>query len=250
MSILKTTGILIKTRKYLEKDKIVTFFTEDFGKIAVRCKGARDPFNHWGHNTEPPNVCWLQLYERNGFYLTTEIKPIFNLFGITQDFKRLIAFEAFAQILEHFQEGSPYSRSFFGLCIAYLQSLNREDTDPVYLSYAFVFDYLKWQGLPILTDHCIFCGELLVPNQEGYSLSYEEGGIVCSSCAREKSFFNPVSSSLILLLQNFHDNRMEESEKRIKVFFQNWEDLDRIVKDYYKCRFNKKLQTYLSLRKM
>jgi DNA repair protein RecO (recombination protein O) len=250
MSIIKTTAILIKARKYKEKDKILTFYSEDMGKIIARCKGARDPLNHWGHNTEPPNICWLALYEKNGFYLVTEMKPIFNLFEITRCFERLLAFEAFVQIIDHFQEGTAFSRSFFELCVLFLTRLNQSMEDPIYLSYAFLFDFLKWQGLPIVPFHCVYCENPYQVQVGNYSISYDEGGIVCPKCARERSLFNPISHEIILFLQALLKNNSVEEEKRMKVFFQNWEDLDRIVKDYYKCRFNKKLQTYMSLKKM
>jgi len=178
------------------------------------------------------------------------MKTIFNLFDITRDFKRLIAFESFVQIIDHFLEGTSYSRSIFGLCVSFLQQLNQQNTDPVYLSYAFLFDYLKWQGLPIQAEICAFCGNPWKENRDGYSIGYEEGGIICPKCAQARSLFNPVTKDLVLLLQDFSKNKLMEEEKRNKVFFQNWEDLDRIVKDYYKCRFNKKLQTFISLKKM
>lgn len=250
MSIVKTTAILIKSRKYKEKDKLLTFYTEEAGKLVARCKGARDPFNHWGHNSEPPNICWLQLYELNGFYLVTEMKPIFNLFGIVKEYERMLAFESFVHLLDHALEMNIPSRSFFGLCLSFLNRLNQASENPRWLAYQFLFDYMKWQGFSIHLDHCVLCRAPVTKHGEMFSLYHREGGLVCPSCAKAKSFFNPISFEMIVALQEFFTRSCSEETKGNKVFFQNWEDLDRIVKEYYQVLFGKELQTYLSLKKM
>ena len=41
MNILKTRGIVLKDYELFEQDKIVTFYTQDFGMLKVVAKGAR-----------------------------------------------------------------------------------------------------------------------------------------------------------------------------------------------------------------
>jgi DNA repair protein RecO len=250
MSIIKTCAILIKSRKYKEKDKLLTFYTEDLGKIVARCKGARDPLNHWGHNSEPPNICWLQLYERAGFYIVTEIKPVFNLFVLSADMNRIIAFETFVGLLDQLVEEHLPSRNFFGTCVSFLTRLNQENSNPAYLSYHLAFDFLTWQGTPVHLSSCVFCQEPYAENREDYSLSYSDGGLVCKSCSQKKNIFNPVSRESILYLLAIMKQCTPTEEERLNVFFQNWEDLDRIVKGYFMCLFSKKLLTYLGLKKL
>ena len=139
MSIVKTSAILIKSRKYKEKDKLVTFLTEDYGKIVAQCKGARDPLNHWGHNTEPPNLCWLQLYERSNFYIVTEMKPITNLFTIISDYQRILAFETMTNLLDMFLDPLIPIREIFALSLSFLKELNSNQSDPHYLSYLYIY---------------------------------------------------------------------------------------------------------------
>jgi recombinational DNA repair protein (RecF pathway) len=131
-----------------------------------------------------------------------------------------------------------------------LTYLNKEENDPLYLSYQFIYSYLVWQGLPIMVEGCIACKEPFEKETKGYSLCYERAGMLCPDCAKQLSVFNPVPTQLILILQEFVKSNPFMERKRMDDFFQNCEDLDRIVKEYYHFLFGKKLVTYNSLKKL
>lgn len=250
MSIVKTSAILIKARKYKEKDKLLTFLTEDFGKVVARCKGARDPLNHWGHNTEPPNLCWLQLFERNSFYIVTEMKPIANLFTIMEDYQRILAFEAMANLLDILLEPGVPLRETFALSLSFLKELNSTKSDPHYLSYLYIFLFLTKQGYPLQMGKCIICSEPFSEANQGYAVSYEEGGIICNQCGKKVSVFNPLTTEFCSFLLGFEKISDFELRNQPIDFFHNKEELDRIVREYFKYRFNRKLLTVISLKKM
>jgi len=250
MSILKTSAILIKARKYKEKDKLLTFLTEDFGKIITQCKGARDPLNHWGHNAEPPNLCWLQLYERNNFYIVTEMKPINNLFSIMQEYPRVLAFETMAHLLDMVLEPGVPLRETFALSLSFLKALNRKESDPFYLSYLYIILFLGKQGYPLQMRRCIVCSEPFSREERGYTVSYEEGGLICSRCRKKVSVYNPLTTEFCSFLQVFGACSDFEVVNQPIDFFHNMEELDRIVREYFRYKFNRKLLTMISLRKL
>src|SRR5438034_10431065 len=66
MPLLKTTGIVLKSRKWGEADRIVTFFSLQYGKIRGVARGARRMKSRFGSALEPFVHCDLVLYEKHG----------------------------------------------------------------------------------------------------------------------------------------------------------------------------------------
>src|SRR5437868_4900245 len=66
MPLLKTAGIVLKSRKWGEADRIVTFFTLKYGKIRGVARGARRMKSRFGSALEPFVHCDLDLFEKHG----------------------------------------------------------------------------------------------------------------------------------------------------------------------------------------
>ena len=62
MSLLKTSGIVIKQVNYGEADRILTILTKDVGKIQVMARGVRRP--------RVPSLASTQLFCYSNFIFT------------------------------------------------------------------------------------------------------------------------------------------------------------------------------------
>ncbi len=74
MALFKTSAIVLKSRKWGEADRIVTFYTARFGKLRGVARGARRLKSRFGSALEPFVHCDLNLFE----------KPNDSLYRITQ----------------------------------------------------------------------------------------------------------------------------------------------------------------------
>ena len=63
-SIVKTEAVVLKSMKYRETSKIITFYTRDFGKVKAIAKGARQPKNKFGSSLEPMSYVLVVLYRK------------------------------------------------------------------------------------------------------------------------------------------------------------------------------------------
>src|SRR2546428_2388687 len=82
MPLLKTPAIVLKSRKWGDADRIVTFFTLKHGKIRGVARGARRMKSRFGGTLEPFIHCDLVLYEKPGDSLyrvsQTDVREAFH----------------------------------------------------------------------------------------------------------------------------------------------------------------------------
>ena len=62
--IVKTDAIVLKSMRFRETSKIVTFYTRRYGKIAAVAKGARETKNKFGAALEPMTGVNLVFYKK------------------------------------------------------------------------------------------------------------------------------------------------------------------------------------------
>ena len=66
MPLVKTQAITLKSLKWGEADRIVTFYAKQLGKIRAVARGARRPKSRMGAALEPLTLCDLNLFEKSG----------------------------------------------------------------------------------------------------------------------------------------------------------------------------------------
>src|SRR2546426_1009405 len=82
MPLLKTPAIVLKSRKWGDADRIVTYFTLKHGKVRGVARGARRMKSRFGGTLEPFVYCDLVLYEKPGDSLyrvsQTDVREAFH----------------------------------------------------------------------------------------------------------------------------------------------------------------------------
>src|SRR3990167_10533762 len=84
---LRTEGVILSRRNYGEADRIVTFFTRDYGKITVLCKGVRRPRSKKAGHLELGNWCKIFVASGKNIDLLTEVelKRAFGIADFTEE---------------------------------------------------------------------------------------------------------------------------------------------------------------------
>ena len=76
MAIYRDQGIVLRTYKLGEADRIVSFMTERHGKVRAVAKGVRKTKSKFGARLEPPTPVDLQLSEGREFDNVTQAESI------------------------------------------------------------------------------------------------------------------------------------------------------------------------------
>src|SRR5918999_4872407 len=98
--LYKDEGIVLKTIKLGEADRIVTFFTRQNGKVRAVAKGVRKTKSRFGGRLEPYTRVELLIYRGRSLDTITQADIIDPFRGLRHDYDRLWSAAALAEIVE------------------------------------------------------------------------------------------------------------------------------------------------------
>jgi DNA repair protein RecO (recombination protein O) len=183
----KTEGIVLRSLRYSEADRILHLYTRDRGRIGAIAKGIRKTKSRFGARLEPLSHVELVLHEGSGELQTvTGVDLIASHHETREDRYRLAAALIGAEaMLKLFGEPEANARAFEALA-RFLDLLDdapvpedpsRPELDPLALSFQLKLLWLSGY-LPHVTA-CVECG-----TPDGLAgFSARAGGAVCGSHA-------------------------------------------------------------------
>ncbi|MEA3020737.1 MAG: repair protein RecO [Actinomycetota bacterium] len=187
MAIYRERGIVLRTIKLGEADKIVTIATEGRGKVRAVAKGVRKTKSRFGARLEPLSHVALLLYEGRQLDTITQVETIDAFRAVREDLDRLTQATVLLEAVDHMgQEGEDNPR----LLQMLLGALRTLEAGPAPLVVpAFFWKLLAQEGFHPLLDECASCGERAdVPGVGGVpqftAFDLEVGGVLCRSCAQ------------------------------------------------------------------
>jgi len=186
MALVKTTAIVLKSRKWGEADRIVTFYTRQLGKIRGVARGARRQKSRFGSTLEPFTLCHLDLFERPGdsLFRISHVDAVQSFQPLREDLALMASAARMVNVVAAVTpDGDPDSRLFDTLEEG-LESL-KSDRDPAYRALLFQIRFLGLTGFRPQTDHCAACGKTRLSADPQFSPT--AGGLVCAICAGHHS---------------------------------------------------------------
>jgi DNA repair protein RecO (recombination protein O) len=197
MPLLKTTAIVLKSRKWGEADRIVTFFTLKRGKLRGVARGARRMKSRFGSALEPFVHCELELFEKHGdsLYRISQA-DIRDSFHTLRDSLESIAAAARLVNLSGAvtADGDAVPRVFHAL----LEGLRAvaESGDASHTAALYELEILRFAGYLPHLDRCTTCQS----KQSGgvWFFSPRSGGTICAACVRREPMKCPVVSPACL----------------------------------------------------
>ena len=177
---LKTEGIVLRSLRYGEADRILHLYTPDRGRVSAIAKGVRKTKSRFGGRLEPFFRLNLVLYEGKSELLTvTSAETVAAHPRLREDARALDgaarACEAVARV---FDDGDPHAGVYHLLA----NQLALLDRDPARASRAnaltFRLKLLLAAGFAPHLAACASCGE----QDHLVGFSGAAGGVVCSAC--------------------------------------------------------------------
>lgn len=177
MRLYRDQGVVLRTIKLGEADRIVTLVTEGRGKVRAVAKGVRKTGSRFGSRLEPCSHVALQLYEGRQLDTITQAETLDHFRAIREDLDRLgrasLLLEAVDQVA---QEGEENVR-LYQMLVGALRSLAASDS-PM-LVPAFFLKLLALEGAQPMLEGCASCG---ADDVDPVAFSPLDGGVVCAGC--------------------------------------------------------------------
>ena len=220
MQQYRDDGIVLRTQKLGEADRIITVLGRHTGRVRAVAKGVRRTKSRFGARLEPFTHVDLMLHPGRSLDVITQAEVI-RPYGdpLAGDYPRYTAGVAMLETAERFTpvEKEPALRQLL-LLIGGLRALVEQEHDSRLVLDAFLLRSLAVAGYAPVLEECARCG---APGNGAARLpafAIPAGGMVCASC-RPPGAASPAAATVTLMLALLRGDweSADRSERRHKV---------------------------------
>ena len=173
MALYRDEGIVLRTYKLGESDRIVSILTRGHGKVRAVAKGVRKTKSRFGSRLEPCSHVQLLFYEGRELDIVTQAETIDHFRPIRDDLDRLTRAVSMLEAADQLGlEGEP-NDPLFQMLLGALKALSNH-SGPMVVP-GFYLKVLALEGFRPVVDVCVECGAA----EELVSFDLESGGMRC-----------------------------------------------------------------------
>ncbi len=193
--IYKDEGVVLKTIKLGEADRIVTLFTRQNGKVRAVAKGIRKTKSRFGARLEPFTRTDLVIYKGRNLDTITQADIVTSFDEIRCDYTKLRAGVALLDVVEKITPERERAFPTYALLIGGLRALaeGRPNVVP-----SFLVKLLSISGYHPQLSSCAGCDQEAVLGAFSPAL----GGAICEMCWRDAGDSIRMSSADIALMSH------------------------------------------------
>jgi DNA repair protein RecO (recombination protein O) len=186
----KTEAIIIKRIKLGEADRIITFYTPDYGKIRAVAKGARRTKSKLGGHVELLTYSSLLIARGRNLDIVTQAQTIETFLPLKTDLGSMSCGLYASELVDSFTEDLDQNVSLFRLFLDTLFRLTIAKNREIVLRY-FELHLVEQVGFRPQLQSCANCNKLLLPVVNFFSAA--QGGVLCPDCSYEEPTAHPLS---------------------------------------------------------
>lgn len=209
MSLYRDTGVVLRTYKLGEADRIVVLLTAEHGKVRAVAKGVRKTKSRFGGRLEPLNHLSLLMYQGRGELDTvSQVDTIDNSGPLMHDLDLLTQGLSLVEAVDQVALDREPVPALYKMLVGALRTLETKPS-PLIVP-GFYWKLLAAEGVRPELDRCLGCGEG-EPDVALVAFDPNEGGVLCRSCRRGR----PVSAEALrftrMILGGQLTNALEEA---------------------------------------
>jgi DNA repair protein RecO (recombination protein O) len=177
-SLYREQGVVLRTHKLGEADRILVIMTQGTGKVRAIAKGVRKTTSRFGGRLEPFSHADLSLYRGRNLDIVTQAELVDGFRSLRADYDLVTAGSAMLEAVDQVaEEGEPAVRLFL-LLVRGLRALDAGPPDPSVVLDAFLLKLLAVEGYKPALDQCTACAR---PGPH-VRFSAARGGALCEDC--------------------------------------------------------------------
>ena len=180
--IVKTEGIVLSKLDYSDSSKIVSIYSEEFGKISAIVKGGRGKNSKVGLVVDPLNIINIVLYnkENREVQLLSSAEMLFYFTHLHDDFERMKYSYAVLELLKYLTVESESNQRLYKGSRRILQLMDASEEQPEILFIKYFLFILQETGFEIQMTVCSICHKE-IEKEKINGFNYEHG-MLCSDC--------------------------------------------------------------------
>ena len=246
--LYRAEAVILNSFDYGESDRILTFYTLEYGKIKAIAKGARRSRRRFVGNLEPTSLVRIIFFhsDKSDLVRVDDATLLEGFNTLKADIDLLSHGCYFVELASELTREGVAMPHIFRLLAGFLKMLDA-GAEPGPLARFFEVRLLSMAGyLPHLSG-CVVCkspgGALLL------RFSSERGGAVCSPCSSGIAGLHSLSPATAATL-NLSMKLDAEKLQRLKVAPSFVEESERLLYDFIRHQIGKELKTKKFIEKM
>lgn len=202
----KASAIVLRSIDYGESDRIITFYTDDFGKLTGIAKGARRSKKRFPNALELFSCSDILFSKSNrGELRLIESCHVTNHYScIRSDLEKTLVASYFIDLTAQFTSEGKKNRNLFQLLKNFLWIVDTSNCSDI-ITRLFELHLLKLKGFEPVLDRCTTCKTPVNEIENAYRtrplvFSLNRGGIKCPKCNSDNKPSIPISIGTIMTL--------------------------------------------------
>lgn len=178
MALYRDEGVVVRTMRLGEADRIVTLVTPEHGKVRAVAKGVRRTKSRIGARLEPLGHVSMLAWRGRELDVVTQVEALDSFRGVRDDLRLLSQALTMLEIADQVAVERHPMPEVFVLLVRALRTLE-QTASPAVLG-AFCWKLLVAEGVGPVVDRCASCAA------PGPLVAFDatEGGLLCRSCRR------------------------------------------------------------------
>jgi DNA repair protein RecO (recombination protein O) len=184
MTLFRDRGMVLRTIRLGEADRIVTLMTEEHGKVRAVAKGVRRTTSKFGSRLEPlSHVALLGWQGRGDLDTINQVEVIDTFRTVREDLDRMSAAMSMLEVVDQIGQERHGNPELYGMLVGAIGALSERNSPMV--AAAFFLKVLALEGSAPMLDVCVSCGQ--EDAAELVAFDPVEGGVLCRACRRGRS---------------------------------------------------------------
>lgn len=209
-NLYRDQGVVLRTYRLGEADRVVVLLTRQRGKVRAVAKGVRKTRSRFGSRLEPTSHIAVQLYEGRGeLDVVTQVESIDHFRAIRDDLDRIARASAMLEVAEQLALDRQANVRLYQMLLGALRALAGHN-GPLVVP-AFFWKLLALEGFGPVVDRCATCGRPGRPvggdggdGVELVAFDLGAGGTLCGGCRRGRA----LSAGALALLRQILGGRL------------------------------------------
>lgn len=184
--ITRTDAVVLKSMKYRDTSKIVTFYTRRFGKLKGIAKGARQMKNKFGAALEPLTAVSLILYKKDHreLQLISQSDVLKTYKNIHNELERMAIGLSIIELLTQITHEEEGNEALYTLLVESLDQIDQTEKHLMNFFFAFEVRAASILGYMPSLEICAECGRKLddIVAEDSAIFQTGKGAIICTRC--------------------------------------------------------------------
>ncbi|TDT15939.1 DNA replication and repair protein RecO [Ilumatobacter fluminis] len=202
--LYRDTGVVLRTYKLRESDRIVVFMTAENGKVRAVAKGVRKTKSKFGARLEPMSHVRLLLYRGRELDIVSQAESVEPLAPLLSSLDRASQAMAAIEAVDQMSLEREPNPQLYRMTVGVLRTI-ADRPAPLNVP-AFYWKLLRNEGLEPQLDACVRCGET-EPGTELVAFDLNEGGVQCRQCRTGSA----ISPGALAIMRDIFGGRLNQA---------------------------------------